>query len=157
MPPQGFDALARALMAAIYRQPHTILASLHRFPASQAQCGALLFSAVTATAAEFSGNVADDAGLLWYNYPEHDVDPAMAHVEIYGGVSLLGGTLRMAYFPAYFAATWVSTASTTALLCPRPLSTLVWLGSEPILTRGECFAGTALCNDTAVFSVSKSL
>ncbi len=156
-------------------------------------------------AGEFNEDVAYDIGVLWYNYPEDDADPDLDYVEIYGSVSVLGGTLGVAYSPDYFAETdtffyfygdysipvmenlsldlhlgwnlFDSDEDFGAFIGPDVgedpgkdyidysvgLSTsgvgldfsLAWIGTD--LSKAECFAGTSLCDDTVVFSVSKSL
>lgn len=153
----------------------------------------------------FNEDVEYDVGFLWYNYPEDDSDPDLDYVEIYGSVSMMGGTIGLAISPDYFAETgdfiylygdygfqvaenisldlhlgwnlFDSDSEFAAFIGPGAgedpgkdyidysvgVSTsavgldfsAAFIGTD--LSKGECFDGTKLCNDTIVLSVSKSL
>ena len=156
-------------------------------------------------AGDFNENVGYDIGVLWYNYPEDDSNPDLDYVEIYGSVSVMGGTLGVAFSPDYFAETgdFIYLYGDYGLSITENLSldlhigwnlfdsddefaafigpdvgedpgkdyidysvglsasaagldlSLAWIGTD--LSKSECFAGTKLCEDSVVFSVSKSL
>ena len=156
-------------------------------------------------AGSFNDDIEYDVGFLWYNYPEDDSDPDLDYVEVYGSVSMAGGTVGLAISPDYFAETgdfiylygdygfelaenlaldlhlgwnlFDSDGEFAAFIGPGAgedpgkdyidysvgISTsaagldfsAAFVGTD--LSKGECFAGTKLCNDTIVLSVSKSL
>ena len=162
-------------------------------------------------AGAFNEDIEYDVGVLWYNYPEDDAPPRggesidLDYVEIYGSVSMAGGTVGLAISPDYFAETgdfiylygeygfelaenvsldlhlgwnlFDSDSEFATFIGPGAgedpgkdyidysvgVSTsyvgldfsAAFIGTD--LSKSECFAGTKLCNDTVVLSVSRSL
>lgn len=157
-------------------------------------------------ASSFNDDVDYDVGVLYYAYPEDDSDPDLDYVEVYGSVSMLGGTLGLNYSPDYFAETgkflylygdygiplgesgvsldlhlawnrFSSKSNFADFIGPGEgedpgkdyIDYSVGLSASAVgldftaalvgtdLKKNECFAGTKLCQESIVVSVSKSL